>query len=81
MVIPDDDNSEVVDDWPLHKTNKVQDTKLIVGACWEGVYSTLHCSLLNLYISWSIFITELIANWINKIAFVWVWSIALVFCP
>lgn len=37
MVIPDDDNSEVVDDWPLHKTNKVQDTKLIVGACWEGV--------------------------------------------
>lgn len=36
MVIPDDDNSEVVDDWPLHKTNKVQDTKLIVGACWEG---------------------------------------------
>ncbi|XP_061162635.1 calsyntenin-1-like [Saccostrea echinata] len=36
LVIPSDENSEVVDDWPLHKTNKVHDTKLIVGACWEG---------------------------------------------
>lgn len=42
MVIPDEDNSEVVDDWPLHKTNKVHNTKLIVGACWEGSYIYLY---------------------------------------
>ncbi|KAK3087668.1 hypothetical protein FSP39_008933 [Pinctada imbricata] len=36
LLIPDDSNYEVIDDWPLHKSGKVHFTKLVVGACWEG---------------------------------------------
>lgn len=50
MVISDDDNLEVVDDWFFYKINKVQDIKFIVGVCWEGVYLILYRLLLNQYI-------------------------------
>lgn len=36
LVITNDKNFEIIDDWPLHKTKKVHSTKLIVGACWQG---------------------------------------------
>lgn len=36
LLLTDDSNYEVIDDWPLHKTSKVRDTKLVVGACWQG---------------------------------------------
>ncbi|XP_033763101.1 calsyntenin-1-like isoform X1 [Pecten maximus] len=36
LLIPDQANMEVVDDWPLHNTVKVHSTKLVVGACWQG---------------------------------------------
>ncbi|KAK3592451.1 hypothetical protein CHS0354_001571 [Potamilus streckersoni] len=35
-VIADDDNEEIIDDWPLHPTDRVHFTKLVVGACWRG---------------------------------------------
>jgi hypothetical protein len=33
----DKHNSAIIDDWPLHPTKKVKSTKLVVGACWEGI--------------------------------------------
>lgn len=32
----DGNNEEIIDDWPIHKSKKVHDTKLSVGACWQG---------------------------------------------
>lgn len=32
----DGSNEEIIDDWPIHKSKKVHDTKLSVGACWQG---------------------------------------------
>ena len=29
-------NPHVVDDWPLHRDQRVHSTKLVVGACWQG---------------------------------------------
>lgn len=29
-------NEDIIDDWPLHPSKKAHDTKLVVGACWEG---------------------------------------------
>ncbi|KAK7486162.1 hypothetical protein BaRGS_00022628 [Batillaria attramentaria] len=40
LLLTDDSNFEVIDDWPLHKTSKVIDTKLVVGACWQGAQLT-----------------------------------------
>lgn len=31
------DNFEILDDWPLHPTDRVHFTKLVVGACWKGL--------------------------------------------
>lgn len=39
LLIPDQSNMEVVDDWPLRNSIKVHDTKLVVGACWQGAKS------------------------------------------
>ena len=36
MFVPDEDNMEVLDDWPLHPTDRVHFTKLSIGACWRG---------------------------------------------
>ena len=36
MFVPDEDNMDVLDDWPLHPTDRVHFTKLTVGACWRG---------------------------------------------
>jgi hypothetical protein len=33
--IGDEKNPQVIDDWPLHPTQDIQ-TKLSVGACWQG---------------------------------------------
>ena len=30
-------NPAIIDDWLLHPSRKVQSTKLLVGACWEGI--------------------------------------------
>jgi hypothetical protein len=30
------ENFEILDDWPLHPTDRVHFTKLVVGACWKG---------------------------------------------
>ncbi|KAL4221800.1 hypothetical protein ACF0H5_020054 [Mactra antiquata] len=32
-----EDNFEILDDWPLHPTDRVHFTKLVVGACWKGL--------------------------------------------
>jgi hypothetical protein len=37
LFVADKHNSAVIDDWPLHPTKKVKGTRLVVGACWEGV--------------------------------------------
>ncbi|XP_052820874.1 calsyntenin-1-like [Mya arenaria] len=34
------DNFEILDDWPLHPTDRVHFTKLVVGACWKGLDET-----------------------------------------
>lgn len=34
--VPTDNEPEVLDDWPLHKSKLVHSTKLYVGACWQG---------------------------------------------
>lgn len=39
-LLTDDDNFEIIDDWPLHRTKRVHSTKLIVGACWQGAKNT-----------------------------------------
>ncbi|XP_060573318.1 calsyntenin-1-like [Ruditapes philippinarum] len=31
------ENFEILDDWPLHPTDRVHFTKLVVGACWKGL--------------------------------------------
>ncbi|KAK7094297.1 calsyntenin-1-like [Littorina saxatilis] len=36
LLLTDDSNYEEIDDWPLHKSNHVHSTKLVVGACWQG---------------------------------------------
>lgn len=36
LVIADRDNTEVLDDWPLHPSDRVHFTKLVIGACWKG---------------------------------------------
>ncbi|XP_076451662.1 calsyntenin-1-like [Babylonia areolata] len=36
LLLTDDTNYEEIDDWPLHKSNHVHSTKLVVGACWQG---------------------------------------------
>lgn len=36
LLLTDAGNFEVIDDWPLHKTQKVHSTKLVIGACWQG---------------------------------------------
>jgi len=38
LLIPDSTNEEILDDWPIHKSKKVHFTKLVVGACWEGMF-------------------------------------------
>lgn len=40
LLLTDSSNFEVIDDWPLHKTSRVKDTKLVVGACWQGAQLT-----------------------------------------
>jgi len=37
MLIPDNTNQEIVDDWPLHQSSKVHSTKLVIGAFWQGM--------------------------------------------
>jgi len=37
LVETDEDNYEILDDWPLHPTDRVHFTKLVVGACWRGL--------------------------------------------
>lgn len=37
IVQTDSDNFEILDDWPLHPTDRVHFTKLVVGACWKGL--------------------------------------------
>lgn len=37
MFVPDEDNMETLDDWPLHPTDRVHFTKLTIGACWRGL--------------------------------------------
>ncbi|XP_064611600.1 calsyntenin-1-like [Liolophura sinensis] len=36
MLIPDANNPVIVEDWALHPTHKVNSTRLMVGACWQG---------------------------------------------
>ena len=36
LLLTDETNYEEIDDWPLHKSNHVHSTKLVVGACWQG---------------------------------------------
>ena len=45
MFVPDEDNMEVLDDWPLHPTDRVHFTKLTVGACWRGMEISIFASL------------------------------------
>uniref|UniRef100_A0A914RIK8 Uncharacterized protein n=1 Tax=Parascaris equorum TaxID=6256 RepID=A0A914RIK8_PAREQ len=33
--IANNENPEILDDWPLHRTKQVK-TRLVVGACWHG---------------------------------------------
>ncbi|KAH9514163.1 Calsyntenin-1 [Bulinus truncatus] len=40
QLLTNDDNFEIIDDWPLHRTKKVHSTKLVVGACWQGAANT-----------------------------------------
>lgn len=40
MLIPDSNNEEILDDWPIHESQKVHFTKLVVGACWQGKEQT-----------------------------------------
>lgn len=40
LLLTNEDNFEIIDDWPLHKTKKVHSTKLVVGACWQGADNT-----------------------------------------
>jgi hypothetical protein len=53
------DNPEIIDDWPLHKVVGI-DTKVTVGACWQGeerggdycgryCYNYLLCKRLYMY--------------------------------
>lgn len=37
LVEVDEDNFDILDDWPLHPTDRVHFTKLVVGACWRGL--------------------------------------------
>jgi len=36
LVEAGEDNYEILDDWPLHPTDRVHFTKLVVGGCWKG---------------------------------------------
>ncbi|XP_005090315.1 calsyntenin-1 [Aplysia californica] len=40
LLATSEENFEIIDDWPLHKTKKVHSTKLTVGACWQGAENT-----------------------------------------
>jgi len=40
---------QIVDDWPLHRDQRVHFTKLVVGACWHG---TLFGILSHAHKSW-----------------------------
>lgn len=37
LFVADKHNSAIIDDWPLHPTKRAKGSRLIVGACWEGV--------------------------------------------
>ena len=41
-------NPEIVDDFPLHQSKHVHFTKLVVGACWLGAFSSI---FYEIYIS------------------------------
>ncbi|XP_052239377.1 calsyntenin-1-like [Dreissena polymorpha] len=40
VVEANQDNFEMLDDWPLHPTDKVHYSKLVIGACWKGLDET-----------------------------------------
>uniref|UniRef100_A0A2C9KR50 Cadherin domain-containing protein n=1 Tax=Biomphalaria glabrata TaxID=6526 RepID=A0A2C9KR50_BIOGL len=40
LFVTNDENFEIIDDWPLRRTKKVHGTKLVVGACWQGAANT-----------------------------------------
>jgi len=37
LFVADKHNSAVIDDWPLHPTKRAKGSRLVVGACWEGM--------------------------------------------
>lgn len=51
IVVEQDENREIIDDWPLRPASDVHFTKLVVGACWHGMTLTFDLGLFRIRIN------------------------------